>query len=90
MTGFPRIHLSTFITRNVINNLSLLYEVRGRNHGDDDKNRYMLTAHMDVVPVNNESWRADPFGGILLEGNTTISGRGAIDDKHSVMVDCLS
>ena len=92
--GFPRIHSSTFITKNVINNLSLLYEVRGSDGslGDyeqanhKERNPYMLTAHMDVVPVNNGSWRSDPFGGVLLDGNTTIYGRGAIDDKHSVMV----
>jgi acetylornithine deacetylase/succinyl-diaminopimelate desuccinylase-like protein len=37
----------------------------------------LLMGHMDVVPVNPENWREDPFGGELLGG--VVWGRGAID-----------
>lgn len=37
----------------------------------------LLLGHTDVVPVNAERWRHDPFGGELIDGE--IWGRGAID-----------
>ena len=37
----------------------------------------LLMGHTDVVPVNEERWRNDPFGGELIDGE--IWGRGAID-----------
>jgi acetylornithine deacetylase/succinyl-diaminopimelate desuccinylase-like protein len=36
-----------------------------------------LMGHTDVVPVNPNGWRNDPFGGELIDGE--IWGRGAID-----------
>ncbi len=36
-----------------------------------------LMGHLDVVPVNAEGWRRDPFGGELIDGE--VWGRGAID-----------
>lgn len=36
-----------------------------------------LMGHTDVVPVTRASWRHDPFGGELIDGE--IWGRGAID-----------
>ena len=36
-----------------------------------------LMGHTDVVPVNPEGWRRDPFGGELVDGE--VWGRGAID-----------
>jgi acetylornithine deacetylase/succinyl-diaminopimelate desuccinylase-like protein len=41
-----------------------------------------LMGHTDVVPVNPDGWRHDPFGGELItsdEGVTEVWGRGAID-----------
>lgn len=71
---------------NVINNYSLLYEVRGHSHRNGaDSVPYMLAAHLDVVPVSNETWKmAQPFEGKIVDG--IIVGRGALDDKSSVMV----
>lgn len=85
-TGFPRVHSSPFITRTVVNEYSLLYHVQGNNRNSSEK-PYMLTAHMDVVPAstNGTAWKYDPFGGKILDNNI-IYGRGAIDDKQSVMV----
>src|SRR5262249_1455736 len=37
----------------------------------------MLMGHLDVVPVNPDRWRRDPFGGELVDGY--VWGRGAID-----------
>lgn len=37
----------------------------------------LLLGHTDVVPVNEERWSHDPFGGELIDGE--IWGRGAID-----------
>ena len=33
--------------------------------------------HTDVVPVNPDGWRHDPFGGELIDGE--VWGRGAVD-----------
>jgi acetylornithine deacetylase/succinyl-diaminopimelate desuccinylase-like protein len=37
----------------------------------------LLMGHTDVVPVNADRWRRDPFGGELVDGE--VWGRGAID-----------
>lgn len=87
ISGFPLLHSSPSIEVHVINGYSLLYKVRGSN---DDKAEsvlppYMLAAHLDVVPVANGTWKvAEPFEGRIIDG--VIYGRGALDDKSSVMV----
>ncbi len=65
----------------VINEMSLLLKLPG-----DDKKGVMLMAHMDVVPVNEESlgdWKFPPFSG-TVDGNF-IYGRGANDTKNSLI-----
>src|SRR5262252_6604905 len=42
-----------------------------------DAPRLMLMGHTDVVPVNEDRWRRDPFGGELVDGE--VWGRGAVD-----------
>jgi acetylornithine deacetylase/succinyl-diaminopimelate desuccinylase-like protein len=37
----------------------------------------LLMGHTDVVPVNPEGWRRDPFGAELIDGE--VWGRGAVD-----------
>ncbi|MCX7620120.1 MAG: M20/M25/M40 family metallo-hydrolase [Acidimicrobiales bacterium] len=37
----------------------------------------LLMGHTDVVPVNPDHWREDPFGGELIDGE--VWGRGAVD-----------
>ncbi|MCU1427875.1 MAG: acetylornithine deacetylase/succinyldiaminopimelate desuccinylase-like deacylase, partial [Actinomycetia bacterium] len=37
----------------------------------------LLMGHTDVVPVNEDGWQRDPFGGELIDGE--IWGRGAVD-----------
>ena len=45
----------------------------------------VLLSHVDVVPVDAESWTRDPFGGELLDG--VIWGRGAIDMKDMLAME---
>jgi acetylornithine deacetylase/succinyl-diaminopimelate desuccinylase-like protein len=44
---------------------------------DPDAPSLCLMGHTDVVPVNREGWREDPFGGEVIDGE--IWGRGAVD-----------
>jgi acetylornithine deacetylase/succinyl-diaminopimelate desuccinylase-like protein len=45
----------------------------------------VLLSHLDVVPVDAESWSHDPFGGELIDG--VIWGRGAVDMKDMVAME---
>ena len=40
----------------------------------------ILLSHLDVVPVDAESWSRDPFAGELIDG--VVWGRGAVDMKN--------
>jgi acetylornithine deacetylase/succinyl-diaminopimelate desuccinylase-like protein len=51
-----------------------------RIKGTGDKPPLLLSAHLDVVPVEPESWARPAFAGDIHEGY--IWGRGAIDMKH--------
>jgi acetylornithine deacetylase/succinyl-diaminopimelate desuccinylase-like protein len=45
----------------------------------------LLLSHVDVVPVDVESWSRDPFGGDLVDG--VVWGRGAVDMKNMVAME---
>ena len=45
----------------------------------------ILLSHIDVVPVDAESWSRDPFGGDLVDG--VVWGRGAVDMKNMVAME---
>ncbi|MEP7040401.1 MAG: M20/M25/M40 family metallo-hydrolase [Chloroflexota bacterium] len=45
----------------------------------------VLLSHLDVVPVDAESWTHDPFGGEQIDG--VIWGRGAVDMKNMVAME---
>jgi acetylornithine deacetylase/succinyl-diaminopimelate desuccinylase-like protein len=45
----------------------------------------VLLSHVDVVPVDVESWTHDPFGAELIDG--VIWGRGAVDMKDMVAME---
>ncbi len=50
----------------------------GRMEGSDKSApALMLMGHTDVVPVNPDGWKRDPFGGELVDGE--VWGRGAVD-----------
>lgn len=45
----------------------------------------ILLGHVDVVPVDAESWSRDPFGAELVDG--VVWGRGAVDMKNMVAME---
>jgi acetylornithine deacetylase/succinyl-diaminopimelate desuccinylase-like protein len=45
----------------------------------------ILLGHLDVVPVEAESWSRDPFGGELVDG--VVWGRGAVDMKDMIAME---
>ncbi len=53
---------------------SLVARVPGR---DPQAPSLCLMGHTDVVPVNENGWSRDPFGGELIDGE--VWGRGAVD-----------
>ena len=53
---------------------SLVLRIEG---SDKNAKSLHLMGHTDVVPVTRASWRHDPFGGELIDGE--VWGRGAID-----------
>ena len=53
---------------------SLVGRIEGR---DPSAPTLTLLGHLDVVPVNEEHWSRDPFGGELVDGE--VWGRGAVD-----------
>jgi carboxypeptidase PM20D1 len=78
--SFPRVHQT--LTVEPIARWSLLYTWQGRR---SDLAPVLLTAHLDVVPVEPGSehlWTHPPFNGVVADGS--IWGRGTIDDKSGV------
>jgi carboxypeptidase PM20D1 len=78
---FPLVH--EHLSHETVNELSLLYTWEG---SDPDLDPVLLMGHMDVVPVipgTEHDWTHPPFAGVVAEGH--IWGRGAIDDKSSVV-----
>jgi acetylornithine deacetylase/succinyl-diaminopimelate desuccinylase-like protein len=53
---------------------SLVARVEGT---DPEAPTLLLMGHTDVVPANEDTWRRDPFGGELVDGE--VWGRGAVD-----------
>ncbi len=86
LLGFEKLLDSIFplcdslLDKEQINTYSRLYTWKGT---DPSLKPLLLTAHMDVVPVEEKNWTVSPFGGILKGGY--IYGRGSLDDKVSVM-----
>lgn len=78
---FPAVFQSRLVQHEVVAQYSHLFTVHG---SDPSLQPYMLMAHIDVVPVSEEGWEVPPFSG--LERNGFIHGRGALDNKNSVMV----
>lgn len=78
---YPELHAT--LLRETVNDLSLLYTWEGT---EPDLDPVVLMGHLDVVPVipgTEGDWAHDPYGGEIVDGE--IWGRGALDDKSSVM-----
>lgn len=57
--------------------------VTGLIKGTNPKGKLMFTAHIDTVPIGDQSlWKENPLGGEIKNGR--IYGRGACDDKYAV------
>jgi carboxypeptidase PM20D1 len=72
-------HLHRVCERQVLGEGALLY----RWPGATDEPPLVLMAHYDVVPVAGQDWSRDPFSGLVEDG--VVHGRGAIDDKGSLV-----
>jgi acetylornithine deacetylase/succinyl-diaminopimelate desuccinylase-like protein len=68
----PGVDLQTFASRG--DRESLVARVEG---SDPSAPSLLLMGHTDVVPVNEDGWTRDPFGGELVDG--FVWGRGAVD-----------
>lgn len=53
--------------------------------GGEGDGPLLLASHVDVVEVERESWRQDPFAGTIADG--CLWGRGAIDMKGKTAMD---
>jgi carboxypeptidase PM20D1 len=79
--SFPTVH--EHAGKTLISGYSLVYHIAGT---DSSLKPVLFMGHMDVVPVDDVTlaeWTHDPFAGTVSEGE--IWGRGALDDKLSVM-----
>ena len=79
--SFPAVH--AFAERKTVNGYSLVYKFEGT---EKDLKPVLYMGHMDVVPVDDETldkWTHAPFAGTIADGQ--IWGRGALDDKSTVM-----
>jgi carboxypeptidase PM20D1 len=79
-TQFPRVHAQ--LEREVVADASLLFRWKGRNNCPG----VLLAAHQDVVlvePGTEALWTHPPFAGVIADG--AVWGRGAVDDKSSLM-----
>ena len=79
--SFPMVH--SFAEQTIVNDYSLVYKFEGTQN---DLKPVLFMGHMDVVPVDDETlgkWTHAPFDGIIADEQ--IWGRGAIDDKSTVM-----
>ena len=71
--GFPQ--ESFTIVESAPNRVNLIARLRG----DGTQRPFLLSGHVDVVPVERERWSHDPFGGEVVDN--IIWGRGALDMK---------
>ena len=75
--------IDSLLAHQTFNGFSHLYTWQGSN---PDLKPAVLMGHLDVVPVIEENlkyWKENPFGGHVVQD--TVWGRGAIDDKVSVI-----
>jgi carboxypeptidase PM20D1 len=79
--AYPLVH--QHLTRTLIKNYSYVFEWKGT---DSSLLPFILMGHYDVVPVEASAvklWTVQPFGGEVKD--STIWGRGAVDDKSNVI-----
>lgn len=80
--------INSKLSKTIINDFSPVFFWKAEPKDSCDKSGiskkpYLLIAHYDVVPVMGDGWIHEPFSGYMDEKN--IFGRGAIDNKNSVI-----
>ncbi len=74
--GFPPNEFR--IVESAPNRVNLIARIKG----DGSERPFLMSGHVDVVPVEREHWSHDPFGGEVING--AVWGRGALDMKGFV------
>ncbi|PWN35204.1 carboxypeptidase S [Meira miltonrushii] len=85
-SAFPEVHFSPSITLERVNEHGLLYTWQG---SQKDLKPIIFTAHQDVVPVDPDTlnrWDYGAFSGHIDLEKGLIYGRGASDDKASLIM----
>ncbi len=80
-TTYPTVHQK--LQRQVFSEFSYVFTWKGK---DTTLKPYVIMGHMDVVPVEpvaEKNWLVPSFSGMIKDD--TIWGRGAVDDKASVI-----
>lgn len=80
-TTYPTVHQK--LPRLIFNEFSYVFKWKGK---DTTLKPYVIMGHMDVVPVEavaEKNWLVPSFSGMIKDD--TIWGRGAVDDKASVI-----
>lgn len=83
---FSEVFSSENVELMTVNEHSLLIHVKAnpiRSNIDYSNEPFLLIAHTDVVPVDENEWSVPPFEGLIEDGY--LYGRGTLDDKSSVM-----
>jgi acetylornithine deacetylase/succinyl-diaminopimelate desuccinylase-like protein len=62
--------------------------MRARLRGDGSKRPLTLLNHTDVVPVERDGWREEPFAGLIKDG--VIWGRGTLDMKGMGVMELIA
>ncbi|MBN1573955.1 MAG: M20/M25/M40 family metallo-hydrolase [Deltaproteobacteria bacterium] len=70
--------IEPLIMRSAPRRANLISRLSAKISGGDTSGLILLS-HIDVVPVEEDKWERDPFGGEIVDGH--IWGRGAVDDK---------
>ena len=80
-TTYPTVHKQ--LPRMIFSEFSYVYTWKGK---DTTLKPWVIMAHMDVVPVEavaEKNWAVPSFSGLIKQD--TVWGRGAVDDKASVI-----
>lgn len=75
--AYPHLHQKASLE--MIQGYSLLFHLKGSTN----LKPIALMGHYDVVPVKEEGWTQNPFGGEVIDGH--VYGRGSLDMKGHVI-----
>ncbi len=76
--NFPLAH--KHMEKTALNDFAYIFKWKGKN---SNTKPVLFMAHFDVVPVQTEGWKHDPFSGDIEDG--ILWGRGTLDTKNSLV-----